>query len=42
MPGSVLEYQTDYRWLQPTSANVAEVNVSIPAGFTQVPAPVTP
>ncbi|HXL90221.1 MAG TPA: hypothetical protein VN969_14840 [Streptosporangiaceae bacterium] len=42
MPGSVWEYQTDYRWLQPTSANVAEVNVAIPAGFTQVPAPVTP
>jgi hypothetical protein len=42
MPGSVWEYQTDYRWLQPTPANVAHLNVSIPAGFTQVPAPVTP
>jgi hypothetical protein len=42
MPGMVWEYQTDYRWLPPTAANVAEVHVTIPAGFAQVAAPASP
>jgi hypothetical protein len=31
--------QTDFRWLPPTPANLARLQVTIPAGFTQVPAP---
>lgn len=35
-PGAV---SIDYRWLKPTTANVAELHVSIPPGFSQVPVP---
>jgi hypothetical protein len=31
--------QADVRWLPPTAANLAKLNVPIPAGFTEVPAP---
>jgi hypothetical protein len=31
--------QTDFRWLPPTRASLAELQVTIPAGFTQVPPP---
>lgn len=31
--------RVDYQWLKPTKANVAELDVMIPAGFTKVPAP---
>jgi hypothetical protein len=30
-------HQTDLQWLPPTAANLAKLNVTIPAGFTQVP-----
>jgi hypothetical protein len=29
--------ETNLQWLPPTAANLAKVNVPIPAGFTQVP-----
>jgi hypothetical protein len=29
----------DFRWLRPTPANLADLDVRIPAGFTQVPPP---
>lgn len=29
--------QEDLQWLPPTAANLARMNVPIPAGFTQVP-----
>lgn len=32
-------FQMNLQWLPPTAANLAEVNVVIPAGFTQVPPP---
>jgi len=32
-PGAVTREQTDYQWLTPTAANLAEVAVQIPAGF---------
>jgi hypothetical protein len=38
-PGMAGRAQADYRWLAPTSANVAELDVTIPPGFTQVSAP---
>jgi hypothetical protein len=31
--------QIDYQWLAPTPANVAELDVTIPPGFTEVKAP---
>ena len=27
----------DYRWLPPTQANLATLNLRIPSGFTQIP-----
>ena len=35
------QLQIDYRWLAPTPANVAELHVTIPPGFTEVPAPIS-
>jgi hypothetical protein len=32
-------FQMSLRWLPPTAANLAKLNVPIPAGFTQVPPP---
>jgi len=32
-------FQMRLRWLPPTTANLARLNVPIPAGFTQVPPP---
>ena len=32
-------FQINLQWLPPTAANLAKVNVPIPAGFTQVPPP---
>jgi hypothetical protein len=32
----------DYRWLQPTDTNLANLDVTIPAGFTEVPPPSKP
>jgi hypothetical protein len=38
--GKVLsDSDSDYRWLPPTSANLAQLRVPIPAGFRQVPRP---
>jgi hypothetical protein len=31
--------QTDFRWLRPTSASLASLNLPVPAGFRQVPPP---
>jgi hypothetical protein len=31
--------QTDFSWLAPTPANLAQLKVTVPAGFRQVPAP---
>ena len=31
--------QTDFHWLAPTPANLAQLKVTVPAGFKQVPAP---
>lgn len=31
--------QTNFQWLPPTPANLALVNVPVPAGFRQVPPP---
>jgi len=39
---SIRQYGTvrvDYRWLQPTRASLANLDITIPAGFTKVPAP---
>ena len=33
--------QTDFRWLPPTPANLAQLKVAVPAGFSQVPPPYT-
>ena len=38
-PGMAGRAQADYRWLAPTSAHVAELDVTIPPGFTEVSAP---
>jgi hypothetical protein len=38
-PGMAGRAQVDYRWLPPTPANVADLDVTIPPGFTEVPAP---
>jgi hypothetical protein len=32
-------FQMNLRWLPPTAANLAQLNVPVPAGFTQVPPP---
>jgi hypothetical protein len=42
--GSHGTIQDDFQWLRPTPANLAELDVPIPAGFTQVrpPAPAGP
>jgi hypothetical protein len=37
--GTSARYQDDFRWLRPTPANLANLKVPIPAGFTQVPPP---
>ena len=34
-----LNSRTDFRWLPPTPANLAQLKVTVPAGFTQVPPP---
>ncbi len=34
-----LRILTDFRWLRPTSANLARLSVRVPAGFRQVPPP---
>jgi hypothetical protein len=34
--------QTDFRWLPASPANLARLNVTVPAGFKQVPAPPPP
>jgi hypothetical protein len=34
--------QEDFEWLAPTPANIAQVNVPIPAGFRQIHGPVSP
>jgi hypothetical protein len=34
--------QTDFHWLAPTPANLAQLKVTVPAGFKQVPAPAAP
>ncbi len=31
--------RTDYQWLKPTRASLAQLKVRIPVGFTRVPAP---
>jgi len=33
--------RTDFRWLPPTPANLAQLTVTVPAGFSQVPPPYT-
>ena len=33
--------QDDFRWLPPTPANLAQLTVTVPAGFSQVPPPYT-
>lgn len=34
--------QFDYQWLQPTDTNLANLDVTVPAGFTEVPPPSSP
>ena len=34
--------QTDFRWLPATPARLAQLKVTVPAGFKQVPAPAAP
>jgi hypothetical protein len=34
--------QTDFHWLPPTPANLAQLKVTVPAGFKHVPAPARP
>jgi hypothetical protein len=34
--------QNDFQWLRPTAANLARLNVTVPAGFRQVPPPAPP
>ena len=34
--------QTDFHWLAPTPARLAQLQVTPPAGFKQVPAPKAP
>ncbi len=41
LASGALHSRTDFRWLPPTPANLAELNVTVPAGFTQVPPPYT-
>jgi hypothetical protein len=36
---SIGTFQMNIQWLPPTAANLAKLNVPIPAGFTQVPPP---
>jgi hypothetical protein len=31
--------QADFQWIAPTPANLAQLSVKVPAGFTRVPAP---
>jgi hypothetical protein len=35
----VITITDDFRWLRPTPADLADLDVRIPAGFTQVPPP---
>lgn len=37
--GTVSVFDDDFRWLPPTSANLAQLTAPIPAGFRQVPPP---
>jgi hypothetical protein len=37
--GGTSVFQMNLQWLPPTAANLARVNVAVPAGFTQVPPP---
>ena len=34
--------QVDFRWLRPTAANVAKLDVTIPPGFTRESTPILP
>jgi uncharacterized membrane protein len=34
-----VQVQTDFSWLAPTPANLAQLNVAVPAGFRQVAPP---
>ena len=34
--------RTEFQWLAPTPANLAQLTVTVPAGFTQVPPPAAP
>jgi hypothetical protein len=34
-----IQIQTDFSWLAPTPAHLAQLNVTVPAGFRQVPPP---
>ena len=34
-----IQIQTDFSWLAPTPANLAQLNVTVPAGFRQVAPP---
>jgi hypothetical protein len=37
--GGLEPTRMDFRWLSPTAANLAQLNVRVPAGFRQVPPP---
>jgi hypothetical protein len=39
---SLVQRQTDFHWLAATPAHLAQLKVTVPAGFRQVPAPVAP
>jgi hypothetical protein len=39
VPGMTGRIQANYRWLAPTPANVAELDITIPPGFTHASAP---
>jgi hypothetical protein len=36
------QQRTEFQWLSPTQANLAQLKVTVPAGFKQVPAPRAP
>ena len=39
---SLVQRQTDFGWLAPTPARLAQLKVAVPAGFRQVPPPAAP